>query len=62
MAAIIILMLWFFLTSFVILIGAEINSESEHQTYMDTTVGESAPMGQRDAYYADHAAEEKKSK
>ena len=60
-AAIVILMLWFFLTSFVILLGAEINSESEHQTYMDTTVGESAPIGERNAYQADHVAKEKKS-
>ena len=60
-AAIIILMLWFFLTSFIILIGAEINAESEHQTYMDTTVGESVPMGERNAFQADHIAQEKKS-
>lgn len=57
-AAVIILMLWFFLTAFVILLGAEINSEMEHQTRRDTTVGEEQPMGQRDAYYADRVAGE----
>ncbi len=56
-AAIIILLLWFFLTSFLILIGAEINSEMEHQTRKDTTIGERKPMGKREAYHADHVAE-----
>lgn len=59
-AAVIILMLWFFLTAFVILLGAEINSEMEHQTRKDTTVGKDKPMGQRGAYHADHVADQDK--
>lgn len=59
-AAIIILMLWFFLTAFIILLGAEINSEMEHQTSQDTTTGEDKPMGQRGGYHADHVAGEDK--
>jgi membrane protein len=55
-AAVIILMLWFFLTGFIILLGAEINSEMEHQTSRDTTTGEDKPMGQRGGYHADHVA------
>lgn len=55
-AAVIILMLWFFLTGFIILLGAEINSEMEHQTSRDTTTGEDKPMGQRGGYHADHIA------
>ncbi len=55
-AAVIILMLWFFLTAFIILLGAEINSEMEHQTSYDTTTGEVQPMGERGAYHADHVA------
>ena len=55
-AAVIILMLWFNLTSFVILLGAEINSELEHQTAKDTTIGKPKPMGERNAYHADHVA------
>jgi membrane protein len=61
-AAVIILMLWFNLTSFVILLGAEINSELEHQTAKDTTVGEEKPLGQRQAYHADHVAGEPEAK
>jgi len=57
-AAVIILMLWFNLTTFVILLGAEINSELEHQTEKDTTVGPQKPMGARNAYHADHVAGE----
>lgn len=49
----IILLLWLFLTSFVVLLGAEINSEIEHHTVVDSTVGEDRPMGDRDAFVAD---------
>lgn len=55
-AAVIILMLWLFLTAFIVLIGAEINSEMEHQTRYDTTIGDQRPMGERGAYHADHCA------
>ena len=55
-AAVIILMLWFFLTAFSILLGAEINAELEHQTSADTTTGSDQPMGQRGAFHADHVA------
>lgn len=55
-AAVIILMLWLNLTSFAILLGAEINSEMEHQTAKDTTVGKEKPMGRRGAFHADRVA------
>ncbi|HEV7367996.1 YihY/virulence factor BrkB family protein [Arenibaculum sp.] len=51
--AIIILLLWFNLTAFVVLLGAELNSEMEHQTARDTTVGSHQPMGSRGAHMAD---------
>jgi len=57
-AAVIILMLWLFLTAFIVLMGAEINSEMEHQTMYDTTIGEDRPLGKRNAYHADHVAGE----
>lgn len=56
-AAVVVLMLWLNLTFFIILLGAEINSELEHQTAKDTTKGEEKPMGERGAYHADHVAE-----
>jgi membrane protein len=58
-AAIIILMLWFFLTAIIILLGAEINAEMEHQTREDTTIGKDRPMGERDAFVADNEAKKK---
>ncbi|TDN90506.1 membrane protein [Salegentibacter sp. 24] len=57
-AAVAILMLWLFLTAFIVLMGAEINSEMEHQTRYDTTTGAQKPMGERNAYHADHCAVE----
>ncbi|WP_448640079.1 YihY/virulence factor BrkB family protein [Geodermatophilus sp. URMC 63] len=52
-AGVIILMLWLYLTCYLILLGAEINSEAEHQTAQDTTEGEPVPMGRRNATMAD---------
>lgn len=53
MGAVIVLMTWFYLSSFVILLGAEINAELEHQTKRDTTTGPEKPMGVRGARMAD---------
>ncbi|WP_298528329.1 YihY/virulence factor BrkB family protein [uncultured Christiangramia sp.] len=55
-AAVAILMLWLFLTAFIVLMGAEINSEMEHQTKIDSTIGAERPMGKRNAYHADRCA------
>ncbi|MGY5885304.1 YihY/virulence factor BrkB family protein [Modestobacter lacusdianchii] len=52
-AGVIVLMLWLYLTCYLILLGAEINSEAEHQTAADTTTGDPQPMGSRDATMAD---------
>ncbi|MCE8018465.1 YihY/virulence factor BrkB family protein [Halomonas sp. MCCC 1A17488] len=53
LGAVVVLMLWFWLSSYVVLLGAEINAEMERQTRRDTTVGASRPMGERGAYAAD---------
>jgi membrane protein len=57
LAGVIVFLLWLYLTSYIILLGAEINAESEKQTAVDTTVGEPLPMGQRHAVAADTLAE-----
>lgn len=46
-------MTWLWLTATVILLGAELNAEVEHQTVKDTTTGEPMPMGLRGAEMAD---------
>lgn len=53
LAGVIILLLWFFISGFVVLMGAELNSEMEHQTRRDTTKGPERPMGERGAVKAD---------
>lgn len=47
------LMMWMWLSSIVILLGAELNSEIEHQVARDTTVHGSNPLGARGATMAD---------
>jgi membrane protein len=54
LGAIMGLLMWFFVGAFIVLLGAELNAELEHQTWRDTTVGEDKPMGQRGAFVADH--------
>jgi membrane protein len=56
LAGVIILMFWLFLSAFVVLLGAELNTEMELQTAKDTTAGPEKPMGERQAHAADHVA------
>jgi membrane protein len=53
LGAIIGFMVWIWLSTTVILIGAEIDAEMEHQTVRDTTTGGPKPLGQRGATMAD---------
>jgi membrane protein len=46
-------MMWIYLSVVVVLAGAELNAEIEHQTTVDTTVGAPMPMGLRRATMAD---------
>lgn len=54
LSAVIILLIWLWLTSFVIIMGAEINGEMERRTCVDTTRGPDRPIGQRGAAMADY--------
>ena len=53
LSAVVVFLMWLFLTSYAILIGALLNAEIERQTHIDTTVGEDRPMGERGAVMAD---------
>lgn len=57
MAAPIAFLLWVWLSIIVVLIGAEVNAEMEHQTAKDTTAGPEKPMGSRGAEVADTLGE-----
>jgi membrane protein len=56
-AAVIVILLWLWLTAVIVLLGAEINAEIEHQTAVDTTIGEARPIGRRGAAKADSLGE-----
>jgi membrane protein len=53
LGAVIGLMMWLWLSITVILVGAELNAEIEHQTAQDSTVGHGKPLGARGAVMAD---------
>lgn len=53
LGGVIALLMWFYLSSFTVVLGAEINAEMERQTRRDTTEGHQKPLGQRGAYAAD---------
>jgi membrane protein len=56
LGAVIVLLLWLYISFYIMLLGAEINAELELQTAEDTTVGRPKPMGHRGAFVANHVA------
>ncbi|SFV12930.1 YihY family inner membrane protein [Methylobacterium sp. UNCCL125] len=46
-------MTWIWISTIIVLLGAQVNAEMEHQTAEDTTVGEPQPLGARGAKMAD---------
>ena len=57
LGAVIALLTWMYLSAYVFVFGAELNSEIEHQTARDSTTGRPLPMGKRGAWAADHVAD-----
>jgi membrane protein len=57
LGAVVILLMWFWLSAFIVLLGAEVNCEIERQTERDTTAGRPKPRGERGAYAADTVGE-----
>jgi len=47
-------MVWIWLSVVIVLLGAELNAEMEHQTVKDSTDGPPLPLGARGAHMADH--------
>ncbi|MBA3526462.1 MAG: YihY/virulence factor BrkB family protein [Sphingomonas sp.] len=57
LGTIIVLLTWIYLSAYALIFGAELNSEIEHQTAVDSTTGRPQPIGKRGAWAADNVAE-----
>ena len=57
LGAVVVLLMWLYLSAYVLLLGAELNAEIEHQTAIDTTTGAPRPLGKRAAVMADKVAD-----
>jgi membrane protein len=53
LGGVVVMLLWLYVSGFVVVLGAEINSELERQTTRDTTAGRPRRMGRRGAQAAD---------
>jgi membrane protein len=56
LGTVVVMLTWLYLSSYVLLLGAELNSELEHQTERDTTTGPEQELGARRAKVADTVA------
>jgi len=59
LGAVVILLMWFFVSAYCVCLGAELNAELEHQTRRDSTTGPVKPAGSRNAYVADNWVQSK---
>jgi membrane protein len=57
LGAVVVLLTWLYLSSYVLVLGAELNSELERETAQDTTEGPARPAGSRGAAMADDVAD-----
>ena len=57
LGAMVALLTWLYLSAYIFVFGAELNSEVEHQTVRDSTTGPEEPLGRRGAWAADHVAD-----
>ena len=60
LGAVVGLMMWTWISLLILILGAELNAELEHQTTMDSTTGKPLPMGVRGAVVADTLGESTK--
>ena len=56
LGAVVALLTWMYLSAYAFIVGAELNSEIEHQTAIDSTTGLPRRMGDRGAWAADNVA------
>jgi membrane protein len=58
LGAVVVLLMWLYVSAYAILLGASINAETERQVECDTTTGRPKPRGTRGATVADEVAPE----
>jgi len=56
LAAVVVLLMWLYVSAYAILFGGLINAEAERQTAEDSTTGPARPLGERGAVGADTSA------
>ncbi len=57
LAGVVVMLMWFWMSAFIVLLGAELNAEAEAQTRKDTTVGYNEPTNGREAVKTNEAGE-----
>jgi membrane protein len=57
LGGVVVALLWFWISAYAVILGAELDAELELQTRRDTTTNPVRPMGERGAFVADHVAE-----
>jgi membrane protein len=58
LGAVVALLMWLYLSAYIFLVGAELNSETERQTAKDTTRGRAEPIGDRTPQVTDRIGAE----
>ena len=54
LGGVVIMLMWLYISAYIITLGAVINAATEQQTGKDSTIGPTKERGQRGAYVADH--------
>ncbi|EGI75001.1 YihY/virulence factor BrkB family protein [Pseudoalteromonas distincta] len=54
LGGVVIMLMWLYISAYIITLGAVINAATEQQTGKDSTIGPAKERGQRGAYVADH--------
>ncbi|MBW4964816.1 YihY/virulence factor BrkB family protein [Pseudoalteromonas sp. CR1] len=54
LGGVVIMLMWLYISAYIVTLGAVINAETEQQTAKDSTIGPEKELGERGAYVADH--------